>query len=234
MLFDEATSALDPELVKGVLAVMRDLATAGMTMIVVTHEMRFAREVAGPGGLHRPGADPRDGRRPTSSSIARAPPTAPLSRSGAVNADAASPSPAAPQPASVADIRELFAQRSQWQAWLEVEAALAETQAELDIIPRGGGSRRSGARRASTTIDAAGPGADIARTRAPIVSLVRALAARLRRRRRRLRALGRDDAERDADRAHPAHAPGAPGVHGEAGRGAAQARRPRRRQAPTC
>ncbi len=47
MLFDEATSALDPELVKGVLAVMRDLARAGMTMIVVTHEMRFAREVAG-------------------------------------------------------------------------------------------------------------------------------------------------------------------------------------------
>ena len=47
MLFDEATSALDPELVKGVLAVMRDLARGGMTMIVVTHEMRFAREVAG-------------------------------------------------------------------------------------------------------------------------------------------------------------------------------------------
>jgi polar amino acid transport system ATP-binding protein len=47
MLFDEATSALDPELVKGVLAVMRDLARAGMTMVVVTHEMRFAREVAG-------------------------------------------------------------------------------------------------------------------------------------------------------------------------------------------
>ncbi|WP_019937864.1 amino acid ABC transporter ATP-binding protein [Bordetella sp. FB-8] len=47
MLFDEATSALDPELVKGVLAVMRDLAQAGMTMMVVTHEMRFAREVAG-------------------------------------------------------------------------------------------------------------------------------------------------------------------------------------------
>jgi ABC-type polar amino acid transport system ATPase subunit len=46
MLFDEATSALDPELVKGVLSVMRDLAGAGMTMIVVTHEMRFAREVA--------------------------------------------------------------------------------------------------------------------------------------------------------------------------------------------
>ena len=47
MLFDEATSALDPELVKEVLGVMRELAAAGMTMIVVTHEMRFAREVAG-------------------------------------------------------------------------------------------------------------------------------------------------------------------------------------------
>jgi polar amino acid transport system ATP-binding protein len=46
MLFDEATSALDPELVKGVLTVMRDLASQGMTMVVVTHEMRFAREVA--------------------------------------------------------------------------------------------------------------------------------------------------------------------------------------------
>ncbi|WP_089154273.1 amino acid ABC transporter ATP-binding protein [Micromonospora sp. NBS 11-29] len=46
MLFDEATSALDPELVKGVLAVMADLAAAGMTMVVVTHEMGFARTVA--------------------------------------------------------------------------------------------------------------------------------------------------------------------------------------------
>ena len=46
MLFDEATSALDPELVRDVLAVMRDLAQGGMTMIVVTHEMRFARDVA--------------------------------------------------------------------------------------------------------------------------------------------------------------------------------------------
>ncbi len=45
MLFDEPTSALDPELVGDVLAVMRDLATTGMTMIVVTHEMGFAREV---------------------------------------------------------------------------------------------------------------------------------------------------------------------------------------------
>ena len=46
MLFDEPTSALDPELVGDVLRVMRDLAEAGMTMIVVTHEMGFAREVA--------------------------------------------------------------------------------------------------------------------------------------------------------------------------------------------
>ncbi len=45
MLFDEVTSALDPELVGEVLVVMRDLALAGMTMLVVTHEMHFAREV---------------------------------------------------------------------------------------------------------------------------------------------------------------------------------------------
>jgi arginine/lysine/histidine/glutamine transport system ATP-binding protein len=46
MLFDEPTSALDPELVGEVLAVLRRLAEAGMTMVVVTHEMRFAREVS--------------------------------------------------------------------------------------------------------------------------------------------------------------------------------------------
>ena len=46
MLFDEATSALDPELVKGVLDLMRKLAHRGSTMIVVTHELRFAREVS--------------------------------------------------------------------------------------------------------------------------------------------------------------------------------------------
>jgi len=45
MLFDEVTSALDPELVKEVLDVMKDLAKSGMTMLVVTHEMGFAREV---------------------------------------------------------------------------------------------------------------------------------------------------------------------------------------------
>ncbi len=46
MLFDEPTSALDPELVGGVLQVMKDLAKQGMTMLVVTHEMGFAKEVA--------------------------------------------------------------------------------------------------------------------------------------------------------------------------------------------
>jgi polar amino acid transport system ATP-binding protein len=46
MLFDEPTSALDPELVGEVLAAMKDLASSGMTMIVVTHELGFAREVA--------------------------------------------------------------------------------------------------------------------------------------------------------------------------------------------
>jgi ABC-type polar amino acid transport system ATPase subunit len=45
MLFDEPTSALDPEMIREVLDVMRDLARSGMTMIVVTHEMGFAREV---------------------------------------------------------------------------------------------------------------------------------------------------------------------------------------------
>jgi polar amino acid transport system ATP-binding protein len=46
MLFDEPTSALDPELVGSVLAVMRDLRASGMTMVVVSHEMRFARDAA--------------------------------------------------------------------------------------------------------------------------------------------------------------------------------------------
>ena len=46
MLFDEVTSALDPELIKEVLDVMRELAAEGMTMVVVTHEMGFARDIA--------------------------------------------------------------------------------------------------------------------------------------------------------------------------------------------
>ena len=47
LLFDEPTSALDPEMVGEVLAVMKTLAQEGMTMIVVTHEMAFARDVSG-------------------------------------------------------------------------------------------------------------------------------------------------------------------------------------------
>jgi polar amino acid transport system ATP-binding protein len=46
MFFDEATSALDPELVKGVLALIAELGSDGMTMVVVTHEMDFARSSA--------------------------------------------------------------------------------------------------------------------------------------------------------------------------------------------
>ena len=46
MLFDEPTSALDPELVDEVLAIMKELAASGRTMIIVTHEMQFAYEVA--------------------------------------------------------------------------------------------------------------------------------------------------------------------------------------------
>ena len=52
MLFDEPTSALDPELVGEVLSVMRDLAASGMTMMVVTHELAFAREVGDALHLH--------------------------------------------------------------------------------------------------------------------------------------------------------------------------------------
>jgi polar amino acid transport system ATP-binding protein len=65
MLFDEPTSALDPELVGEVLEVMKDLARSGMTMIVVTHEMGFAREVATSAyfldqGVIEESGDPRD------------------------------------------------------------------------------------------------------------------------------------------------------------------------------
>ena len=65
MLFDEPTSALDPELVGDVLDVMRDLAESGMTMVVVTHEMGFAREVGDKlvfmdGGVIVEEGDPRE------------------------------------------------------------------------------------------------------------------------------------------------------------------------------
>ncbi len=52
MLFDEPTSALDPEMVGEVLEVMKELAESGMTMVVVTHEMGFAREVGTKGAFH--------------------------------------------------------------------------------------------------------------------------------------------------------------------------------------
>ena len=61
VLFDEPTSALDPELVGSVLAVMRDLKAAGMTMVVVSHEMRFARGCRRPRHLHGQGRDRRAG-----------------------------------------------------------------------------------------------------------------------------------------------------------------------------
>lgn len=65
MLFDEPTSALDPELVGDVLTVMKDLAKSGMTMVVVTHEIGFAREVGDTltfmdGGVVVESGDPRD------------------------------------------------------------------------------------------------------------------------------------------------------------------------------
>lgn len=65
MLFDEPTSALDPELVGDVLGVMKKLASEGMTMVVVTHEMGFAREVADKlvfmdGGVIVESGDPRE------------------------------------------------------------------------------------------------------------------------------------------------------------------------------
>ena len=53
ILFDEPTSALDPEMVGEVLELMKQLAEEGMTMVVVTHEMGFAREVAFQSRLHR-------------------------------------------------------------------------------------------------------------------------------------------------------------------------------------
>ena len=69
MLFDEATSALDPELVGEVLAVMRQLADEGMTMIIVTHEMRLRRGGLRPRRVHgSAAASSRQGRRTTCSS----------------------------------------------------------------------------------------------------------------------------------------------------------------------
>ena len=98
MLFDEPTSALDPELVGSVLEVMRDLRESGMTMIVVSHEMGFARNAADrvvfmdEGADRRAGAAGRDLRdaRPTS---ARAPSSARSSGTDDVRAGTASSRP---------------------------------------------------------------------------------------------------------------------------------------------
>ena len=71
MLFDEVTSALDPELVGEVLVVMRDLARDGMTMLVVTHEMQFAREVGDHLSSWTKGESSRRASLPTSSIVRR-------------------------------------------------------------------------------------------------------------------------------------------------------------------
>jgi ABC-type polar amino acid transport system ATPase subunit len=75
MLFDEATSALDPELVGDVLRVMRQLAAEGMTMVVVTHEMDFAREVADRVVFMADGAVVEDGKPATVFTSPRSPRT---------------------------------------------------------------------------------------------------------------------------------------------------------------
>ncbi len=72
MLFDEPTSALDPEMVGEVLDLMRDLARDGMTMVVVTHEMGFAREVADRVVFMSEGAIIEEGSPPISSTTRRA------------------------------------------------------------------------------------------------------------------------------------------------------------------
>ena len=79
MLFDEPTSALDPEMINEVLAVMKELARSGMTMIVVTHEMGFAREVADRVIFMEDGQIVETGTRASSSTIPRR--TAPASSS---------------------------------------------------------------------------------------------------------------------------------------------------------
>jgi ABC-type polar amino acid transport system ATPase subunit len=71
MLFDEPTSALDPEMISEVLDAMADLARGGMTMVVVTHEMGFARRVADRVVFMDEGASSRSARRTTFSTTRR-------------------------------------------------------------------------------------------------------------------------------------------------------------------
>ena len=72
MLLDEVTSALDPELVGEVLEVIRELAAGGMTMVIATHEMAFAREIANRVCFLDGGRDPRAGHGRSRSSGPRA------------------------------------------------------------------------------------------------------------------------------------------------------------------
>ena len=88
MLLDEVTSALDPELVAEVLNVIRELAAGGMTMVIATHEMGFARDIAQPDLLPGRGRDPRGGPAASRSSPRRA-------RSGPGGSSRASSTPAA-------------------------------------------------------------------------------------------------------------------------------------------
>ena len=69
LLLDEVTSALDPELVAEVLDVIRELAAAGMTMVIATHEMGFARDIANRVCFLDAGRSSRTGRRPRSSAL---------------------------------------------------------------------------------------------------------------------------------------------------------------------
>ena len=95
MLFDEPTSALDPELVGEVLKVMRDLADEGRTMLVVTHEMGFARDVASEvvflhqGRIEAQGAPQADVRRPADATASASSCPASPSRSRVQPLDAA-------------------------------------------------------------------------------------------------------------------------------------------------
>ena len=93
MLFDEPTSALDPETVGEVLNVMKKLAQEGMTMIVVTHEMSFARRVANWVVVFENGAILEQARRRRFSTTRRSPAPATSSATWAGKARAALPQP---------------------------------------------------------------------------------------------------------------------------------------------
>ena len=95
MLFDEPTSALDPELVGEVLEVMKKLASEGMTMVVVTHEMGFAREVANQSGVHGRGCGRRERSTPRGARESATRTDEGVSVQGAV-VPAPSPDPATP------------------------------------------------------------------------------------------------------------------------------------------